>query len=107
MSAPSLPPKAHEDLKAFTLFLLDVGLLFCMVGLIQDVLLDGNELFKEFKGALADQYVLQQFKTVKGLNIYYWIADRDTAEINFVVDTGSDVLPIETTAEVTNSRPRA
>ena len=78
-----------------------------MVGLIQDVLLDGNELFKEFKGALADQYVLQQFKTVKGLNIYYWIADRDTAEINFVVDTGSDVLPIETTAEVTNSRPRA
>lgn len=48
VSAPSLPLKAYEDLKAFKLFLLDVGLLSCMVGLRQDVLLDGNELFKEF-----------------------------------------------------------
>ena len=60
VSAPSLPLKAYEDLKAFKLFLLDVGLLSCMVGLRQDVLLDGNELFKEFKGALTEQYVLQQ-----------------------------------------------
>lgn len=74
VSAPSLPLKAYEDLKAFKLFLLDVGLLSCMVGLRQDVLLDGNELFKEFKGALTEQYVLQQLKTIKGLNIYYWTA---------------------------------
>lgn len=55
VSVPSLPLKAYEDLKAFKLFLVDVGLLACMVGLRQDVLLDGNELFKEFKGALTEQ----------------------------------------------------
>lgn len=59
VSAPQLPLKAYEDLKSFKLFLVDVGLLSCMVGLRQDVLLDGNELFKEFKGALIEQYVLQ------------------------------------------------
>ena len=100
VSAPSLPLKAYEDLKAFKLFLLDVGLLSCMVGLRQDVLLDGNDLFKEFKGALTEQYVLQQLKTIKGLNIYYWTADRGTAEVDFVIDNGKDVIPIEVKAEV-------
>lgn len=99
VSTPSLPLKAYEDLKAFKLFLVDVGLLACMVGLRQDVLLDGNELFKEFKGALTEQYVLQQLKTVKGLNIYYWTAERGTAEVDFVLDTGSDVIPVEVKAE--------
>lgn len=99
VSAPKLPLKAYEDLKAFKLFLADVGLLSCMVGLRQDVLLDGNELFKEFKGALTEQYVLQQLKTIKGLNIYYWTADRGTAEVDFVVDIGSDVIPVEVKAE--------
>lgn len=100
VTTSSLPLKAYEDLKAFKLFLVDVGLLSCMVGLRQDVLLDGNELFKEFKGALTEQYVLQQFKTIKGLNIYYWTADRGTAEVDFVIDNGSDVIPVEVKAEV-------
>ena len=100
VSAPNLPLKAYEDLKAFKLFLLDVGLLSCMVGLRQDVLLDGNELFKEFKGALTEQYVLQQLETIKGLNIYYWTADRGTAEVDFVIDNGKEVIPVEVKAEV-------
>ena len=99
VNAPSLPLKAYEDLKAFKLFLVDVGLLSCMVGLRQDVLLDGNELFKEFKGALTEQYVLQQLKTLHGVSTYYWTADRGTAEVDFVVDTGSDVIPMEVKAE--------
>ena len=99
VSEPNLPLKAYEDLKAFKLFLVDVGLLACMVGLKQDVLLDGNELFKEFKGALTEQYVLQQLKTLKGVNTYYWTADRGTAEIDFIVDNGYDVVPIEVKAE--------
>lgn len=98
--APSLPLKAYEDLKAFKLFLLDVGLLSCMTGMRQSVLLDGNELFKEFKGALTEQYVLQQIKTLKGLETYYWTADRGTAEVDFVIDTGSDIIPVEVKAEV-------
>lgn len=100
VTAPNLPLKAYEDLKAFKLFLVDIGLLSCMVGLRQDVLLDGNELFKEFKGALTEQYVLQQLKTIKGLNLYYWTADRGEAEVDFLVDNGSDVIPVEVKAEV-------
>ena len=99
VSAPNLPLKAYEDLKAFKLFLVDIGLLSCMVGLQQKVLLDGNELFKEFKGALTEQYVLQQLKTIKGLNIYYWTAERGSAEVDFVIDNGDEVIPIEVKAE--------
>lgn len=83
VTAPSIPLKAYEDLKAFKLFLADVGLLGCMVRLNQSVLLNGNELFKEFKGALTEQYVLQQLKTVKGVDTYYWTNDRGNAEIDF------------------------
>lgn len=99
VNAPSLPLKAYEDLKSFKLFLVDVGLLSCMVRLNQSTLLDGNELFKEFKGALTEQYVLQQLKTLKGLEIYYWTNDRGGAEIDFVVDDGSAIIPIEVKAE--------
>ncbi len=99
-TTPNLPLKAYEDLKAFKLFLVDVGLLSCMVRLRQDVLLDGNELFKEFKGALTEQYVLQQLKTLKDVDAYYWTNDRGNAEIDFLIDNGSMVIPLEVKAEV-------
>lgn len=100
VAVPNLPLKTYEDLKAFKLFLLDIGLLSCMTGLRQNVLLDGNGLFKEFKGALTEQYVLQQLKTLKGLETYYWTADRDAAEVDFVIDTGNDIIPVKVKAEV-------
>lgn len=100
VTAPNLPLKAYEDLKAFKLFLVDVGLLSCMVRLRQDTLIAGNELFKEFKGALTEQYVLQQFKTLKGIEPYYWTNDRGSAEIDFVIDNGSEIIPIEVKAEI-------
>lgn len=99
VKTPNLPLSAYEDLKAFKLFLLDVGLLSCMTGLRQETLLDGNNLFKEFKGALTEQYVLQQLKTIKNLNLYYWTNERGTAEIDFVIDNGHDVVPVEVKAE--------
>jgi len=99
-TAPNIPLKAYEDLKAFKLFLLDVGLLSCMTRLRQDTLLDGNVLFKEFKGALTEQYVLQQLKTIKGMETCYWTNDRGSAEIDFVIDNGNDVIPVEVKAEV-------
>jgi hypothetical protein len=70
-----------------------------MVRLKQDKLLDGSKLFKEFKGALTEQYVLQQLITFKGLETYYWTNDRGSAEIDFVVDNGNEVIPIEVKAE--------
>lgn len=100
VTAPRLPLQAYEDLKAFKLFLVDVGLLSCMVGLRQDVLLDGNALFREFKGALTEQYVLQQCKTRPDLHICYWTADQGTAEVDFLLDDGHDVTPLEVKAEI-------
>lgn len=100
VTAPSLPLKAYEDLKAFKLFLVDIGLLSCMTRLRQDVLLNGNELFKEFKGALTEQYVLQQLKTLHDIEPYYWTNERNTAEIDFLLNTGNAVVPLEVKAEV-------
>lgn len=99
VTAPSLPLKAYEDLKAFKLFVLDVGLLSSMVRLNQSVLLNGNDLFKEFKGALTEQFVLQQLITSKELETYYWTNDRGNAEVDFLVDTGNRVVPVEVKAE--------
>ena len=99
VTKPNLPLKAYEDLKAFKLFLVDVGLLSCLVRLGQTVLLDGDRLFNEFKGALTEQYVLQQLKTVKELGTYYWTNDRGSAEIDFLLDTGTEVIPVEVKAE--------
>lgn len=106
VTAPSLPLKAYEDLKAFKLFMLDVGLLSCMVRLDQAVLLNGNDLFKEFKGALTEQYVLQQLKTLSGIDTYYWTNDQGSAEIDFIIDTGHRVIPVEVKAE-TNLRAKS
>jgi predicted AAA+ superfamily ATPase len=100
VNSPKLPLKAYEDLKAFKLFLADVGLLSCMTRLRQDVLLDGNALFAEFKGALTEQYVLQQLKTLSDTGIYYWANERNTSEIDFLLDRGNAVMPLEVKAEV-------
>lgn len=99
VNAAKVPLKAYEDLKAFKLFIVDIGLLGCMVGLHQSVLLDGNELFIEFKGALTEQYVCQQLITLEDLNIYYYTNDRGSCEVDFVIDTGEKIVPIEVKAE--------
>ena len=100
VSGVGLPLRAYEDLKAFKLFLVDVGLLGCMAGLQQRTLLDGNDLFAEFKGALTEQYVCQQLKTIEELVIYYYTNDRGSCEIDFVVDTGERIVPVEVKAEI-------
>lgn len=100
INSPKLPLKAYEDLKAFKLFFADVGLLGCMVGLQQSVLLDGNDLFKEFKGALTEQYVMQQLAATSKFNTYYYTNDRGSCEIDFVIDNGELVVPVEVKAEI-------
>ncbi|MGI6607325.1 MAG: ATP-binding protein [Peptococcia bacterium] len=100
VNAAGIPLKAYEDLKAFKLFMVDVGLLGCMTGLSQQTLLDGNGLFTVFKGALTEQYVCQQLKTIADLGVYYYTNDRGSCEIDFVIDTGEQVIPLEVKAEV-------
>ena len=106
VNAAGVPLKAYEDLKAFKLFIVDVGLLGCMTGLRQRTLLDGDDLFVEFKGALTEQYVCQQLETIEDLDIYYYTNDRSSCEIDFVVDTGEQIVPIEVKAE-TNLRAKS
>ena len=100
VNTAGIPLRAYEDLKAFKLFLVDVGLLGCMAGLRQRTLLDGNALFVEFKGALTEQYVCQQLKTIENLDVYYYTNDRGSCEVDFVVDTGERIVPVEVNAEI-------
>lgn len=100
VNAAGIPLRAYEDLKAFKLFVVDVGLLGCMTGLRQRTLLEGNDLFVEFKGALTEQYVCQQLKTMEDLDVYYYTNDRGSCEVNFIIDTGEQVVPVEVKAEV-------
>lgn len=100
VNAAGIPLKAYEDLRAFKLFLADVGLLGCMAGLHQQILLDGSDLFVEFKGALTEQYVCQQLKTIEDLGIYYYTNDRGSCEVDFVIDAGGPIIPVEVKAEV-------
>ena len=106
VNAAGIPLKAYEDLKAFKLFIVDVGLLGCMTGLRQRILLDGDDLFVEFKGALTEQYVCQQLKTIEDLGVYYYTNDRGSCEIDFVIDNGEQIVPIEVKAE-TNLRAKS
>jgi len=99
VTAPNLPLRAYEDTRAFKLFVVDVGLLSCMSRLKQETLLEGNALFREFKGALTEQYVLQQLLTDKNRQICYWANDQGNAEVDFLVDNGQDVIPLEVKAE--------
>lgn len=80
--------------------MVDVGLLgLAWAGLRQRTLLDGNDLFVEFKGALTEQYVCQQLKTLEDLDVFYYTNDRGSCEIDFVVDTGEQIVPVEVKAE--------
>ena len=106
MEFPELPLGGNYEPDTFKLFLVDVGLLGCMAGLRQRTLLDGNDLFIEFKGALTEQYVCQQLKTIEDLGVYYYTNDRGSCEIDFIVDAGEQVIPVEVKAE-TNLRAKS
>jgi uncharacterized protein len=99
VSKPGIPLKSYEDISAFKLFIADVGLLAATGDIDVKTLLDGNAIFNEFKGALTEQYVLQQLKAETNLAIYYWSAERSASEIDFLIQSGSYVIPIEVKAE--------
>ena len=94
-----LPLAAYEDFSAFKMFLSDIGLMCAMSNVPVQSLLNGNVLFSDFKGALTEQYVLQQLKTNPSLSVYYWSADNSRGEIDFLVQKDEKILPIEVKAE--------
>lgn len=95
----AVPLKFYADPNAFKLYLLDVGLLGAMSDTPADQMLIGNNVFVEFKGAFAENYVLQQLKARAGLPVYYYSKEGSTMEVDFVLQHGSRVIPVEVKAE--------
>lgn len=92
------PLSAYEDFSAFKIFMVDVGLLCCMARLPAEILLKGSDIFEEFNGALAEQFVFQQLHTTEQFQLYYWSAENSSGEIDFLVQRGAEIYPIEVKA---------
>ena len=95
VSKPGIPLVAYQDTSAFKLFLHDVGLLGAMAGLNVRTIIEGDEIFTEFKGALTEQYVMQQLRVDSERYIGYWTNERSTSEVDFVIQEEGEVIPIE------------
>ncbi|MCL1899836.1 MAG: ATP-binding protein [Promicromonosporaceae bacterium] len=99
ITAPYLPTSAYVDSRAFKLFGLDVGLLGAQAGLDPAIIAHGDAVFREFRGALTEQYAAQQLAALGGLSPHYWTSTSGNAEVDFVVTQGSAVVPLEVKAE--------
>ncbi len=96
---PGLPLVVYQDLSAFKLFHNDVGLLAAMSHLNAKTIVQGDAVFSEFKGALAEQYVFQQLIQLEQLSIFYHTFDNSKYELDFLVQTeDDDIIPIEVKA---------
>ena len=99
ISKPVVPLKFYEDMASFKLFLLDCGLLGALSETPPEQILIGDNVFEEYKGALTENYVLQQLKSLPRTFVYYYSNDNSTLEIDFVVQHEAHVIPIEVKAE--------
>ena len=99
VSKPDIPLVAYEDMNAFKLFVVDVGLLCAMGDLDVKTLIDGNRIFEEFKGSLTEQYILQQLKVISDMVIRYWTSDTAKSELDFLLQYEGRVIPVEVKAE--------
>jgi hypothetical protein len=95
---PGVPISAYDDLSAFKLFLLDVGLLQVMAGLDPKVFQEGTRLFSEFKGALTENYILQSLIPQFEKAPRYWVSEGK-AEVDFLVQYKNQIIPIEVKSE--------
>ncbi|MDR0873149.1 MAG: ATP-binding protein [Prevotellaceae bacterium] len=98
ISKPSMPLIAYQDMSAFKLFFNDVGLLAAKSRLDAKTLVDGNALFEEYKGALTEQFVMQQLKAAEIDYIGYWTNEKSTNEVDFVIQHEGEITPIEVKA---------
>ena len=78
VNKPDMPLKAYIDFSAFKLFIVDIGLLGALSELDAETILEGSDIFTEFKGALSEQYVLQQIVSGTGYTPYYYAGNKST-----------------------------
>jgi len=91
-----LPLAAYADRNAFKIYMLDTGLLSAATGLDVRTFYEPDPMvFKEFKGALTEQFVLQELKTLASLPVCYWARDEGKSEVDFVVQWRNEIVPIE------------
>jgi hypothetical protein len=95
ISKPEMPLISYQDISTFKLFLNDVGLLSAMANLGIKIFVTGEALFTEFKGALTEQFVMQQLRSIEIDYIGYWMNDKSTAEVDFVIQHKGKIIPIE------------
>ncbi len=106
INKPGVPLSAYESPSAFKLYALDCGLLGALARLDVRSLLQGNAVFEEFKGALTEQFVLQELLCTIDSAPAYWEPDSGSAEVDFVAQLGGDIIPFEVKAGV-NLRARS
>ena len=102
-SAPGLPVAAYDDLTAFKIYLVDVGLLRRLAQLDPTAFGEGNRLFTEFKGALTENYVLQTLVTQFEVVPRYWTQTNPPYEVDFLIQRENDIIPVEVKAEANTS----
>ncbi|MDR1354747.1 MAG: ATP-binding protein [Propionibacteriaceae bacterium] len=95
VSEVRLPLNPYRDGKAFKLYASDVGLLGCQAGIDRETLSDGSALYTEFKGAMAEQFVLQQLLAQTPYHPVYWSNEPGKAEVDFLIQDKARVIPIE------------
>lgn len=105
-TAPGLPLSAYDDLSAFKIYLVDVGLLRRLSQLAPSAFGEGNRLFTEFKGALTENYVLQTLVTQFEVEPRYWSQTNPPYEVDFLIQRENDIFPVEVKAE-TNTKSKS
>lgn len=98
-SAPGLPISAYDDLSAFKIYLVDVGLLRRLALLAPTAFGEGNRLFTEFKGALTENYVLQTLSAQFEARPRYWTQINHPYEVDFLIQRENEIIPVEVKAE--------
>ena len=99
ITKPALPLSAYEETTAFKVYACDCGLLRRLARLPATVILNPNANYTEFKGSMAENAVLQSIIPLLNNDIpHYWSPDS-RAEIEFVIQWGENIIPIEVKAE--------
>ena len=90
---------AYDDLSAFKIYLVDVGLLRRLAQLAPTAFGEGNRLFTEFKGALTENFVLQTLITQFEVTPRYWTQINPPYEVDFLIQRENDIFPVEVKSE--------
>lgn len=98
VSKPAVPLKAYAELNCFKLFMFDTGLLGALSELEAQTILEGSAIFTEFKGALTEQFVLQELTSQNKYKPYYYVSESNKYEIDFIIQKDNNVVPVEVKA---------